>query len=233
MDVSKHPVMFLNETVASMTFSRTEDGSQLVLKVVEREVKEGDKPVVKACWMYLDGKLINQEVEGPVEDEVEFDQVWREMFQKMHLQEMVKDAKDRAAAVEVEEEEAEGTEVEEDLDRKLITKVRAALGKELRAAMIKAHRKTLKAKLFEEKEDCQEETESKSDQSCMKLFRKLGIKGQKKREKKRAPQKSEKSTKDASTNTRLVLELKEVSERLHKDPLHRLHRLHPVPCGAV
>ena len=87
MDVSKHPIVFLRGTVISMTFSRTEDGSVLVLKAVEREVKEGDKPAVKACRMYLNGKLINQEVEGPVEDEVEFDQVWRKMFQKMDLQE--------------------------------------------------------------------------------------------------------------------------------------------------
>ena len=53
----------------------------------------------------------------------------------------------------------------------------------------------------------------------MKLFRKLGIKGQKKKEKKWSPQKSEteekRSTKDASTNTRLVLELKDVSEKFH------------------
>ena len=220
MDVSKHPIVFLRGTVISMTFSRTEDGSVLVLKAVEREVKEGDKPAVKACRMYLNDKLINQEVEGPVEDIVEFDQVCWEMFQKMDLNDsdlndlMMKAAQDRAAAVEVEEKEAEGAEVEEDLDRKLIAKAKAALGKESRAVMIKAHRKTLKAKMFEEEEDCQEEEETESnDQCCMNLFRKLGTKGQK--EKKQSPQKSERSTKVASTNTRVALELKDVSERLH------------------
>ena len=220
MDVSKHPIVFLSRTVISMTFSRTEDGSVLVLKAVEREVKEGDKPAVKACRMYLNDKLINQEVEGPVEDIVEFDQVCWEMFQKMDLNNddlnglmMMKAA--AAAAVEVEEKEEEGAEVEEDLDRKLIAKAKAALGKESRAVMIKYHRKTLKAKMFEEEEDCQEEeeTESKSDQCCMNLFGKLGTKGQK--EKKKSPQKSERSTKVASTNTRVALELKDVSERLH------------------
>ena len=210
MDVSKHPIVFLSGTVISMTFSSTEDGSVLVLKAVEREVKEGDKPALKACRMYLNGKLINQEVEGPVEDIVEFDHHNITM-----LLMMMKAAQDRAAAVEVEEKEAEGAEVEEDLDRKLIAKAKAALGKESRAVMIKAHRKTLKAKMFEEEEDCQEEeeTESKSDQCCMNLFRKLGTKGQK--EKKQSPQKSERSTKVASTNTRVALELKDVSERLH------------------
>ena len=210
MDVSKHPIVFLSRTVISMTFSRTEDGSVLVLKAVEREVKEGDKPAVKACRMYLNGKLINQEVEGPVEDIVEFDHHNITM-----LLMMMKAAQDRAAAVEVEEKEEEGAEVEEDLDRKLIAKAKAkaALGKESRAVMIKAHRKTLKAKMFEEEEDCQEEeeTESKSDQCCMNLFRKLGTKGQKEKK-----QKSERSTKVASTNTRVALELKDVSERFHE-----------------
>ena len=215
MDVSKDPIVFLSGTVTSMTFSK--DGSKLVLKVVEREVVEGDKPVIKACRIYLNGKLIKQEVEGPVEGEVGFDQVWREKFQQLDLKEGLKTAQERAAIVEVEEEQAEGKEVEEDFGRKLSAMAKAALGKELRARMIKAHRKTLKAKLFEEEEEgCQEEPEPKSDQSCMRLFRKLGIKGQKK--KKRAPQKSEieekRPTKDASTNTRVALELKHVSERL-------------------
>ena len=213
MDVSKDPIVFLGGTVTSMTFST--DGSQLVLKVVEREVVEGDKPVIKACRIYLNGKLIKQEVEGPVEGEVGFDQVWREKFQQLDLKEGLKTAQERAAIVE--EEQAEGKEVEEDFGRKLSAMAKAALGKELRARMIKAHRKTLKAKLFEEEEEgCQEEPEPKSDQGCMRLFRKLGIKGQKK--KKRALQKSEieekRSTKDASTNTRVALELKHVSERL-------------------
>ena len=214
MDVSKDPIVFLSGTVTSMTFSK--DGSKLVLKVVEREVVEGDKPVIKACRIYLNGKLIKQEVEGPVEDEVGFDQVWREKFQQLDLKEGLKTAQERAAIVEVEEEQAEGKEVEEDFGRKLSAMAKAALGKELRARMIKAHRKTLKAKLFEEEEEgCQEEPEPKSNQGCMRLFRKLGIKGQKK--KKRALQKSEieekRSTKDASTNTRVALELKDVSER--------------------
>ena len=214
MDVSKDPIVFLGGTVTSMTFST--DGSQLVLKVVEREVVEGDKPVIKACRIYLNGKLIKQEVEGPVEGEVGFDQVWREKFQQLDLKEGLKTAQERAAIVE--EEQAEGKEVEEDFGRKLSAMAKAALGKELRARMIKAHRKTLKAKLFEEEEEgCQEEPEPKSDQGCMRLFRKLGIKGQKKK-KKRALQKSEieekRSTKDASTNTRVALELKHVSERL-------------------
>ena len=184
--VPKHPIVFLSGTETSMTFSRMEDGSQLVLKFVEREVKEGDKPSVKDCRMYLNGKRC-QEVEGPVEDEVEFDQVWREMFQKMDLNEvrMMKDLYEvlmNAQASAVEEEETEGGELEEDLYRKWITKAQAVLGKESRAIMIS--RKTLKAKLFEEEEDCQEEeeeTEAKSDHQgcCMKLFRKLGIKGQK------------------------------------------------------
>ena len=204
MDVSKHPIVFLRGTVISMTFSRTEDGSVLVLKAVEREVKEGDKPAVKACRMYLNGKLINQEVEGPVEDIVEFDHHNITM-----LLMMMKAAQD---AVEVKEKEEEGAEVEEDLDRKLIAKAKAALGKESRAVMIKYHRKTLKAKMFEEEEDCQEEEETES-KCCMNLFRKLGTKGQK--EKKQSPQKSERSTKVASTNTRVALELKDVSERLH------------------
>ena len=227
MDVSKHPIVFLRGTVISMTFSRTEDGSVLVLKAVEREVKEGDKPAVKACRMYLNGKLINQEVEGPVEDIVEFDQVCWEMFQKMDLNEGLKVLHEElmkaqaAAAVEVEEEETEGGELEEDLYRKWITKAQAVLGKESRAIMIRAHTKTLKAELFEEEDDCQEEEDETEAKGCMKLFRKLGIKGQKKKEKnkKQSPQKSEteekRSTKDASTNTRLALELKDVSEKFH------------------
>ena len=223
MDVPKRPIVFLSGTMTSMTFSRTEDGCQLVLKVVEREVKEGDKPTLKACRMYLNGELIKQEVEGPVEGEVEFEQVWREMFQKLDLKEgLMQAAQEREAALEVEEEEAEGAEVEEDFDRKLHAKAKAALGREfLRARMIKAHRKTLTAKLFEEEVqdevDCQAETEPKSDQSCMRMFRKLGIKGQ--RKKKGAAQKSEteekRATKDASSNTGMALELKDVSERFH------------------
>ena len=222
MDVSKHPIVSLSGTTTSMTFSRMEDGSQFVLKFVEREVREGGKPTMKASRMYLNGKLINEEVEGPVEGQVEFEQVWREMFQKLELQQgLMKAAQERAATLEVEEEEEEGAEVEEDFNRKLHAIAKAALGREPRACLIKAHRKTLKAKLFEEA-DCLEETEPKSDQGCMKLGikglkKKLGIKGMKKKE--RAPQKSEveekRSTKDASTNTSVTLELKDVSERFH------------------
>ena len=222
MDVSKHPAS-VTSTVTSMTFSRTEDGSLLVLKAVEREVKEGDKPAVRACRMYLNNKLINQEVEGPVEDIVEFDQVCWEMFQKMDLNEGLKVLHEElmkaqaAAAVEVEEEETEGGELEEDLDRKLIAKAQAVLGKESRAIMIGRHRKTLKAELFEEEDDCQEEEDETEAKGCMKLFRKLGIKGQKKKEKKQQKLETEekRSTENSSTNTRLVLELKDVSEKFH------------------
>ena len=81
--------------------------------------------------------------------------------------------------------------------------------------MTKAHRKTLKAKLVEEEvqdERDQEETEPESDQSCMRFFRKLGSKGL--RKKKGSSKKSEK--KDASSNTKVALELKDVSERFHQ-----------------
>ena len=47
MDVSKQPSLSLSGTTTKMTFSK-EDGSEVTLKIVEREVKEGDKSKNKA-----------------------------------------------------------------------------------------------------------------------------------------------------------------------------------------
>ena len=251
MDVSKNPTMFLTGTVTSMTFSCMEDGSQLMLKVVEREVKEGDKPMLKSGQIYLNGKLIKEEFEGPVENEMDFEQVWKDMFQKLDLPEGLRlAAQAREMALKVGAEQAEGVEIEEDPDDQklnaefaremalkvgaeqvegvqieedsedqkhefnaLKAKATAAVGSEFpEARMTKVYRKTLKAKLVEEEvqdEENQEETEPESDpaQGCMRLLRKLVSKGLRKKKR---------STKDASSNTKVVLELKDVSERFHE-----------------
>ena len=230
MDVSKNPTMFLTGTVTYMTFSCMEDGSQLMLKVVEREVKEGDKQMKKSSQIYLNGKLIKEELEGLVEGEEDFEHVWKDMFQKLDLPEGLRlAAQAREMALKVGAEQVEGVEIEEDSeDQKLNTKAAlkakatAALGSEFpEARMTKAYRTTLKAKLVEEEvqdEGDQEETEPESDQSCMRFFRKLGSKGlrKKKGSSKKSEKKEKRSTKDASSNTKVALELKDVSERFHQ-----------------
>ena len=227
MDVSKNPTMFLTGTATFMTFSCMEDGSQLMLKVVEREVKEGDKQMKKSSQIYLNGKLIKEEFEGPVENEMDFEQVWKDMFQKLDLPEGLRlAAQAREMALKVGAEQVEGVEIEED-DHKLNAealkaKATAALGSEFpEARMTKAYRTTLKAKLVEEEvqdEGDQEETEPESDQSCMRFFRKLGSKGlrKKKGSSKKSEKKEKRMTKDASSNTKVALELKDVSERFHE-----------------
>ena len=228
MDVSKQPSLSLSGITTTMTFSK-EDGSLVILKMVEREVKEGDKPAMKACQVYLDGKTIKHGVDGPVDGEAEFDKVWRDTFKKMDFdQEWTKAALDKAATVEVGEEEVTGCEAdldlnEADLDLKRSLRTVAQELKELRdsgAVMTRGHKRTIHAKLYEELEDRQEDSmkETKSDQGCMKMLRKLSPNG--KKEKKRSSKKSkteaeEGSTRDASTNTKVALELKDVSERFH------------------
>ena len=143
-----------------MTFLRSEDGTELLLKVAERWVKESDKPVIKSSETYLDGKMISHEVEGPVEGKEEFDHIWNEMFRKMNLHEGL-----AVAAVEMEkEEQSESMELEDDFDHKftaaLKAKAEAVLGKDsLRTHMIKADRTTLKAKMLEEVDRQNKETE--------------------------------------------------------------------------
>ena len=223
MDVSKQLSLSLTGSTTTMTFSK-EDGSHVTLKMVEREVQEGDKPAMKACQVYLDGKTIKHGVDGPVDGEAEFDQVWRDAFKKMGFdEEQTKAALDKAATVEVEEEVAAGSE--EDLDLKRSLRAVDQELKELRdsgAVMIRGHKMSIHAKLFEEPEDGQEdsqkETKPKSHQRLMKMLRKLIPNG--KKEKKRSSKKSETeekegSTRDASTNTKVALELKDVSERFH------------------
>ena len=160
---------------------------------------------------------------------MDFEQVWKDMFQKLDLQEGLRlAAQARETALKVGVEQVEGVEIEED-DHKLNAealkaKATAALGSEFpEARMRKAHRKTFKAKLVEDKvyqyyylveeevqdEENREETEPESDPAhgCMRLLRKLVSKGLRKKKR---------STKDASSNTKVVLELKGVSERFHE-----------------
>ena len=225
MDVSKQPSLSLTGSTTTMTFSK-EDGSHVTLKMVEREVKEGDKPAMKACQVYLDGKTIKHGVDGPVDGEAEFDQIWRETLKKMNFdEEWTKAALDKAATVEVQEEEVAGSEDDLDLKRSL-TAVAQEM-KELRdsgAVMTRGRKSTIHAKLYEEPEDRQEDIQKakkpKSNQRFMKMLRKLSPNG--KKEKRRRSKKSETeekeeegSTKDASTNTKVALELKDVSERFH------------------
>ena len=225
MDVSKQPSLSLTGSTTTMTFTK-EDGSHVTLKMVEREVKEGDRPAMKVCHVYLDGKTIKHGVDGPVDDEAEFDKVWRETLKKMGFdEEQTKAALDKAATVEVEEEVAAGSE--EDLDLKRSLRAVDQELKELRdsgAVMTRGRKSTIHAKLYEEPEDRQEdiqkEKKPKSNQRFMKMLRKMSSNG--KKEKKRRSKKSETeekeeegSTKDASTNTKVALELKDVSERFH------------------
>ena len=224
MDVSKQPSLSLTGSTTTMTFSK-EDGSHVTLKMVEREVQEGDKPAMKACQVYLDGKTIKHGVDGPVDGEAEFDMVWRETLKKMDFdEEWPKAVLDKAATVEVQEEEVAGPEDDLDLKRSLRTVAQEL--KELRdsgAVMTRGHKRTILAKLYEELEDRQEdstkETNPKSDQGCMKMLRKLSPNGKKEKKSSKKSKSEEKaeegSTRNASTNTKVALELKDVSERFH------------------
>ena len=141
MDVSKRPELFLMEvtgTYTSMTFARSGDGTELLLKVAERWVKESDKPVIKSSETYLEGKLISQEVEGPVEGNVEFDHIWKDRFKMMNLPKGL-----AVASQELEKAESVELELEDDSDPKfkaaLKAKAEAALGSDyLRTRKIKS-----------------------------------------------------------------------------------------------
>ena len=208
----KHPKLFLMEVIGiytTMTFSRSEDGTELLIKVVERWVKESDKPVIKSSETYLDGKMISQEVEGPVEGNVQFDNIWKEKFKKMNLREGL-----AVAWQELEKaEEAESVELEDDqfmqnLKAALKAKIEAALGKDyLGTRMIKADRTTLTAKVLEEV-DRQNKTEPKSEKGCgcMALLQKLGMK--------RKKTDGKTSTNEASS--KVALELNGVCEEISK-----------------
>ena len=208
---NEHPKLFLMEvtsTHTSMTFLRSEDGTELLLKVAERWVKESDKPVIKSSETYIDGKMISQEVEGPVEGKEEFDHIWNEMFRKMNLQEGL-----AVAAVEMEkEEQSESMELEDDFDHKftaaLKAKAEAVLGKDCsKTHMIKADRTTLRAKMLEEV-DRQNKTEPNSEKGfgCMAFLHKLGMK--------RKTTDGKTSTNKAST--KVALELNGVCEEISK-----------------
>ena len=208
----KHPKLFLMEVIGiytTMTFSRLEDGTELLIKFVERWVKERDKPVIKSSETYLDGKMISQEVEGPVEGNVQFDHIWKEEFKKMNLQEGL-----AVAWQELEKaEEAESVELEDDqfiqnLKAALKAKIEAALGKDyLGTRMIKADRTTLRAKVLEEV-DRQNKTEPKSEKGCgcMALLQKLGVKRKK----------TDGKTLTNEASSKVALELNGVCEEISK-----------------
>ena len=152
--------------------------------------------------------------------EVEFEHAWRDLYQKLDVQECMKwynSPSGSSVEVKVEEEEGEGEETEE-FGRKLRAIVETALGvgKDSGAVMTKAHRRTMRAKFIEEEEKSQVETEPKSERTSVKLLRKLGIVSKKKRASENSDTEDKSSVKDASTNTKVALELKDVSESLHR-----------------